>query len=360
MKRVVFLIALAYFDFLLGQSCPTNLCSSSQSFDFAVIKSSEVQPTTFNLQSWLGEQLGNSEVTVPDGYVSSDCQNYSYSSGQFSFDANKDCQITVKRIQYSGDRGADINRDNIVDDADLLEILFNFGSSGQCLNQDIDYDGIVSDSDLLTVLFCFGMTGSEPGCRGQRIENCEIFVNIKVSCDTSKVDRCGVCGGDGQSCVDCDTNEFSREIRTMDLETKKIKGASYAVLDFVGGSRPGRTRRNVQREIENLKRSIHNNVISNWTFMWSSLPKNLISCSTTSSQVQCTETNYSQIYAEILRRNRQIVQQTYAFVNRHKRLFRDRQRDWREIQRRLARLTRLYNSLSSFISSLPQSSVLCQ
>ena len=47
-----------------------------------------------------------------------------------------------------------VNGDNIVDDADLLQVLFNFGSDDAA--SDANGDGIVDDADLLLVLFNFG------------------------------------------------------------------------------------------------------------------------------------------------------------------------------------------------------------
>jgi hypothetical protein len=49
----------------------------------------------------------------------------------------------------------DVNNDGIVDDADLLQVLFAFGAS-ECSPADVNGDGIVDDADLLTVLFNFG------------------------------------------------------------------------------------------------------------------------------------------------------------------------------------------------------------
>jgi hypothetical protein len=47
--------------------------------------------------------------------------------------------------------------DGCVDDADLLAILFAFGSTGSNVGRaDINCDGVVDDADLLTVLFNFG------------------------------------------------------------------------------------------------------------------------------------------------------------------------------------------------------------
>jgi hypothetical protein len=48
----------------------------------------------------------------------------------------------------------DVNGDGCVDDADLLSVLFAFGSSD--VDADVNEDGVVDDADLLTVLFAFG------------------------------------------------------------------------------------------------------------------------------------------------------------------------------------------------------------
>ncbi len=50
----------------------------------------------------------------------------------------------------------DVNGDGCVDDADLLAVLFAFGSSGSDLPEDVNGDGVVDDADLLIVLFNFG------------------------------------------------------------------------------------------------------------------------------------------------------------------------------------------------------------
>jgi hypothetical protein len=52
----------------------------------------------------------------------------------------------------------DVNGDNIIDDADLLVVLFEFGNSTNA-PADVNGDGIVDDADLLTVLFNFGAQG---------------------------------------------------------------------------------------------------------------------------------------------------------------------------------------------------------
>ncbi|BCW96065.1 MAG: hypothetical protein WHS44_08450 [Fimbriimonadales bacterium] len=49
-----------------------------------------------------------------------------------------------------------VNGDGVVDDADLLQVLFAFGSDDP--DADANGDGVVDDADLLTVLFAFGST----------------------------------------------------------------------------------------------------------------------------------------------------------------------------------------------------------
>lgn len=51
---------------------------------------------------------------------------------------------------------ADVNRDGCVDDADLLEVLFNFGRTVFLQEADVNGDNMVDDLDLLEVLFYFG------------------------------------------------------------------------------------------------------------------------------------------------------------------------------------------------------------
>ena len=53
----------------------------------------------------------------------------------------------------------DANRDNQIDDADLLQVLFAFGQTGANLPADCNGDGVVDDADLLIVLFNFGAVG---------------------------------------------------------------------------------------------------------------------------------------------------------------------------------------------------------
>lgn len=54
----------------------------------------------------------------------------------------------------------DVNGDNLIDDADLLAVLFAFGQTGTN-SADLDGNQVVDDADLLIVLFNFGSQGDD-------------------------------------------------------------------------------------------------------------------------------------------------------------------------------------------------------
>lgn len=68
--------------------------------------------------------------------------------------------VDVSNIQWAGWGGGlpaslgNLNGDCVVDDADLLQVLFHFGSDES--SSDANGDGIVDDADLLIMLFNFG------------------------------------------------------------------------------------------------------------------------------------------------------------------------------------------------------------
>jgi len=63
------------------------------------------------------------------------------------------------RVDWQFPFAGDINGDDVIDDADLLQLLFAFGQVGDNLPEDVTGDGTVDDADLLTVLFNFGLVG---------------------------------------------------------------------------------------------------------------------------------------------------------------------------------------------------------
>ncbi|MCS6961264.1 MAG: hypothetical protein NZT61_02005 [Deltaproteobacteria bacterium] len=232
------LVSLFAFVLLVGslfsdQCVPRNVCPDNN-YVLDYVTNYSVNAHSLNLNSWLSERLGNSISVIPSG-VNSDCNDFSESAGLVTFTPVSDCQIQISRVLDTEGLNADINRDGIVDDADLLNVLFDFGkkcnpadvnrdenidyldlmavlyafgTSGKCLPEDINLDGIVDDGDLLLVLFgfgsesqctksditrdgivddgdlllvlfCFGSDGI--GCIETNIHSCSITVNVKVA-----------------------------------------------------------------------------------------------------------------------------------------------------------------------------------
>ncbi|MCX7924867.1 MAG: S8 family serine peptidase [Fimbriimonadales bacterium] len=73
-------------------------------------------------------------------------------------------RVPNARMRYPGVSGlnltlipGDVNGDNRIDDADLLQVLFHFGANNPSI--DLNGDGRVDDADLLIVLFNFGAVG---------------------------------------------------------------------------------------------------------------------------------------------------------------------------------------------------------
>ena len=61
----------------------------------------------------------------------------------------------VVTLNFSLSNG-DVDANGVIDDADLLMVLFAFGQTGANLPSDVNGDGVVDDADLLIVLFNFG------------------------------------------------------------------------------------------------------------------------------------------------------------------------------------------------------------
>jgi hypothetical protein len=103
-------------------------------------------------QLWLARYNGPNNTWDAVRAIALDRQGSVYVVGESSFSS-----VVVKYVQCPGLCPADLNGDQIVDDADLLQVLFAFGSSGSNLgSEDVNYDQVVDDADLLMVLFAFG------------------------------------------------------------------------------------------------------------------------------------------------------------------------------------------------------------
>ena len=73
-------------------------------------------------------------------------------------------RVPNARMRYPGVSGlyltlipGDVDGDNVIDNADLLQVLFAFGTNNSLV--DLNGDGVVDSADLLLVLFNFGQQG---------------------------------------------------------------------------------------------------------------------------------------------------------------------------------------------------------
>ncbi len=83
------------------------------------------------------------------------CQRRNPTPLHWSDDNPPDSAHTPDECYRYGDDHGRAYGNGCVDDADLLNVLFNFGSDGSN-GGDANCDGIVDDADLLDVLFNFG------------------------------------------------------------------------------------------------------------------------------------------------------------------------------------------------------------
>jgi uncharacterized membrane protein len=89
--------------------------------------------------------------------ISSDGR-YIVGVGEFQGDdwVEREAFLLDTRSECTAHNG-DVDQNGCVDDADLLAVLFNFGSTGSNLGRvDVNCDSTVDDADLLIVLFNFG------------------------------------------------------------------------------------------------------------------------------------------------------------------------------------------------------------
>ncbi len=90
-------------------------------------------------------------------------------SGDYTVVAKAGSYLSVRRsgvsiapqgfayLKLRFEKAGDVNNDDVIDDADLLGVLFEFGQTNS--SADVNGDGVVDDADLLMVLFNFGEQG---------------------------------------------------------------------------------------------------------------------------------------------------------------------------------------------------------
>jgi hypothetical protein len=106
---------------------------------------------TFNLLSWDVYQV---DFLVPTAGI----YTLSFTSLTVTNDIHGPMVDDVRlQLVLCTEHNGDVDDNGCVDDADLLQVLFAFGSTGSNLERvDVNCDEVVDDADLLIVLFNFG------------------------------------------------------------------------------------------------------------------------------------------------------------------------------------------------------------
>jgi probable HAF family extracellular repeat protein len=127
----------------------TNAAGRDRAFRWTASGGMEDLNTTYASLLTNGSVLWEARAISPNGrFIVGD--GYNAATGRwntFLLDTQPSCTA------HSGD----VDANGCVDDADLLAVLFAFGSTGSTLGrEDANCDGVVDDADLLIVLFNFG------------------------------------------------------------------------------------------------------------------------------------------------------------------------------------------------------------
>lgn len=146
----------------------TTIRLSNQDYPFLLTRiwaRFTLRPTAIACQADPHDRLGRA-VSVQLDSVGGDAGNYLRLEGYFltcEMNAPFFTQGVVQNLVIRAYGGGlpkalgNVNNDCIVDDADLLQVLFDFGDNAP--SSDTNDDGIVGDADLLTILFNFGLEG---------------------------------------------------------------------------------------------------------------------------------------------------------------------------------------------------------
>lgn len=123
------------------------------------------------------------------------------------------------------------------------------------------------------------------------------------------VDRCDVCGGDGNSCLGCVTEDLSPKLTALDGGAIAQDNLIRAIaLTLSRGKKLSKAKKAELKQIRDKARELH---IANWTLVWTRIPVQNQNCSNT---LYCPSSSNMPAVEEYRERSEELRQLAYATV----------------------------------------------
>ena len=172
-------------------------------------------------------------------------------------------------------------------------------------------DGLgVADRDLTLERFrTNGLCETFPDAQGRVIDACGVCGGDGSSCSdcngtpfgTASVDRCNVCGGDGTSCLGCSQSDLFQLLTALDGGAKHQEKLIKKMLQLLGRRVQNRE---TKRFISATRPKAHELQVRNWTLSWT-IPSTNNRCT---NQTLCAAQSYQFVIDEYIVHNEELRQ----------------------------------------------------
>jgi hypothetical protein len=166
-----------------------------------------------------------------------------------------------------------------------------------------------------------GICRTLPDSEGKVIDQCGVCAGDGTSCldcagqpfGTAVLDRCGICQGDGNSCITCRDQDIRIISATMDGGAKKLEAAIKKAAQKLGFYKKDKA---TQKYIAKTLAEVHRLQITNWTLSWV-FPTTMTICN---NETFCAVTSYQSTADEYRTHNREMLGHGREVINRLKKI----------------------------------------